>query len=125
MSKLTSLGIVGKKKGVDELRFEEVWMKRIEILEAQYDQHVSQIQRRVLDEKFNKRLLLSLRSENLKLKKSSQELATHSDALQLKLQNLQIELHRKDASVSWQFLFTLPKYFLRPERFRERSWKRS
>jgi len=91
--------VEGTKKDGDELRFEELWMKRIEILESQYDQHVNALERKLLDEKINKRLVTSLREQNSRLKNEVKQLTSHSGGLESKLKDLQANLHKTESKV--------------------------
>jgi predicted RNase H-like nuclease (RuvC/YqgF family) len=95
------LEIVGKKTaGKSVMEIEDFWMARLQSIENQYDQHVVQLERKLLDQKRNSRIVTSLQQHNARLQDQVTQGSTQAMALTRKLETLQSDLKDTQKKVS-------------------------
>lgn len=89
--------VLGKKKELDPV--EEFWMSKLTNIERQYDEHIVDLERRLLNDRANKR---SIRKQVQKISGLKDELldqSTDFERLKLKSAGLSKELKKKEFEV--------------------------
>lgn len=96
-----SFMVFGTKKELDPL--EEYWMNKVSNIEQQYDQHVIEIERKLLNDRATKRSVKKQAVKLSKLKEEFTEQATEVERLRVQKGSLDSRLKEKEYEVSYDY----------------------
>ena len=104
-SQLPGFVVVGEKKGVDPI--EEFWMQKLTKVEEQYEEHITKLERALLEKRISRRVVCRQGEQLTKIKEQFHTKKKESEKLLKQSSKFQHELSEQRKEVNMRF-YTIP-----------------